>query len=117
MVQVIWKMLILYPKTSKEFYHRKKFQKSIMHWRWSVKKTVLKNFVKLTGKHLCWSIFFNKNTGLQACNFIQKRLKQGCFPDNIAKLLRITILKNVCERLLLRVFPFMLVLTFSYMKK
>ena len=111
MVQVIWKMLILYPKTSKEFYHRKKFRKSIMDWRCSVKKTALKNFAKFTGKHLCWSIFFNKNAGLQACNFIQKRLKQGCFPDNIP------ILKNVCERLLLSVFPFMLVWTFSYMKK
>ena len=26
-------------------------------------KGVLKNFTKLTGKHLCWNLFFNKVTG------------------------------------------------------
>ena len=34
------------------------------HWRQSVKKDVLKNFTKFTGKHLCWSLFLIK---LQAC--------------------------------------------------
>ena len=29
----------------------------------SVKKGVLKNFAKLTGKHLCRSVFFNKVLG------------------------------------------------------
>ena len=33
---------------------------------------VLSNFVKLTGKHLCQSLFFNKNAGL--------RLWKRCFP-------------------------------------
>ena len=28
------------------------------HWRSSVKKDVLKNFSKFTGKHLCQSLFF-----------------------------------------------------------
>ena len=32
--------------------------------RCSVKKSVLRNFVKFTGKHLCHSLFFNKVTGL-----------------------------------------------------
>ena len=27
------------------------------------KKVVLKNFAKFTGKHLCWSLFFNKVAG------------------------------------------------------
>ena len=31
------------------------------------KKGVLRNFTKLTGKHLCQSLFFNK----VACNFIK----------------------------------------------
>ena len=33
----------------------------------SVKKDVLRNFAKLTGKHLCQSLFFNKvaSLGLQ----------------------------------------------------
>ena len=30
------------------------------HPRYSIRKGVLKNFAKLTGKHLCQSLFFNK---------------------------------------------------------
>ena len=30
------------------------------HRRCSVKKDVLKNLAKFLGKHLCWSLFFNK---------------------------------------------------------
>ena len=41
------------------------------HQRCSVKKGVLRNFAKLTGKHLCQSLFLNKVTGA-ACNFIKK---------------------------------------------
>ena len=29
-------------------------------WRCSVRKGVLRNFTKFTGKHLCQSLFFNK---------------------------------------------------------
>ena len=35
-------------------------------------KGVLKNFSKITGKHLCQGLFFNKVAGLKACNFIKK---------------------------------------------
>ena len=44
------------------------------HRRCSVRKGVLRNFAKFTGKHLCQSLFFNKVAGLrpQACNFIKK---------------------------------------------
>ena len=41
------------------------------HLRCSVKKGVLRNFIKFTGKHLCQRSFFNKVAGL-ACNFIKK---------------------------------------------
>ena len=58
------------------------------------KKTVLKNFATSTGKHLCQNLFFNKNAGLQGPSFIKKRL---------VKFLRTPILKNICERLLLKV--------------
>ena len=69
------------------------------------KKTVLKNFAIFIGKHLCWSLFFNKNAEFQACSFfLKKRLQHKFFLDNIAKFLRTAILKNICERLLLRVF-------------
>ena len=44
---------------------------------------------------------FNKVTGLHILNFIKKRLQYRCFPVNIGKFLRRTILKNIIERLLL----------------
>ena len=42
---------------------------------------------------------FNKR--LKACNFIKKMLQPKCFAVNIAKFVRTSILKNICERLLL----------------
>ena len=44
------------------------------HQRCSMKKGALRNFPKLTGKHLCQRLFFNRVAGLcpQACNFIKK---------------------------------------------
>ena len=46
---------------------------------------------------------FNKVASLEACDLIKKRLQLSCFPLNIAKFLRTPILKNICERMLLRV--------------
>ena len=46
---------------------------------------------------------FYKKDGLQACNFIKKRLHHRYFPVNIAKFLRTSILKNTCEWLLLEI--------------
>ena len=63
------------------------------------KKNVLRNFVKLTAKQLCWGLFFNKKTDW-ACNFI-KKLQHRCFSENFAKILRTAVLKNTCEWLLL----------------
>ena len=34
------------------------------HRMFSIKKVVLRNFSKFTGKHLCQSLFFNKAAGL-----------------------------------------------------
>ena len=45
---------------------------------------------------------------LTACNFIKKRLQHRCFPVNVAKFLRTSILKNICERLLLKFISAML---------
>ena len=44
------------------------------HRRCSVKKGVLRNLAKFTGKHLCQRLFFNKVAGLRpkVCNFIKK---------------------------------------------
>ena len=45
--------------------------------------------------------FFIKVTGLNACNFIKKRLRHRYFLVNIAKYLRTPNLKKILERLLL----------------
>ena len=37
----------------------------------------------------------NKVAGFQACNFNKKILRHRCFPVNIGKFLRTTILKNI----------------------
>ena len=69
-----------------------------------LQKAVLKSFSIFTEKHLCWSLFLNKNAGLQSWNFIKKRLQHRFFSVNIAKFLRTPVLKNICERLFER-FP------------
>ena len=35
-------------------------------------KSVLRNFKKFTGKHLCWNLFFNKVSGLRPATFLKK---------------------------------------------
>ena len=50
------------------------------------------------------SLFNNKVTGIQASNFIKKRLHRKCFPVKFVKFLRTPILKNIYERLLLKIF-------------
>ena len=56
------------------------------------KKDVLKNFAKLTGKHLCQSLFFNNVVGLRSATLLKKRLSHRRFPVNFAKFLRATFL-------------------------
>ena len=73
------------------------------HRRRSLKKGVLK-FRKFHRKTPVLESLFSKVAGLRACNFIKKRLQQRCFPVKFAKFLRTTILKNICEQLLLNFF-------------
>ena len=58
------------------------------------KKGVLRNFVKLTGKHLCQSLFFNKVVALRPATLLKKRLWHRHFPTNFAKFLRTPFLQN-----------------------
>ena len=44
------------------------------------KRGVLRIFAKLTGKHLCRSLFFNKVAGLRSATSLKKRLLHRCFP-------------------------------------
>ena len=71
------------------------------HRRCSVRKSVLRNFAKFTGKRLCQSLLFNKVTGLRAATLLKKRLWHRCFPVNIAKSLRTPFSQNTSGRLLL----------------
>ena len=45
-------------------------------------------------------VFYSKFCGIILKNVIKRRLQHSCFPVNIAKLLRIPILKNIWEQLL-----------------
>ena len=70
------------------------------HRRYSIRKGVLRNFGKFTGKHLCQSLFVNKVVGRPA-TLLKKRLWHRCFPMNFAKFLRTPFLQNTSGRLLL----------------
>ena len=52
-------------------------------------------------KTLVLESLFNKAAGLKACNFIKARPQNRYFPVKLVKFLRTSILKNMCERLLL----------------
>ena len=64
-----------------------------------LKKGVLRNFAKFTGKQLCQGFFFNKGAG--PATLLKKRLWHRCFPVNFAKFLRIPFLQNTSGQLLL----------------
>ena len=66
-----------------------------------MKKGVIRNFAKFTGKHLCQSLLFNKVAGLRPTILLKKRLWHSCFPVNFAKFLRTPFLQNTFGRLLL----------------
>ena len=46
---------------------------SSSHWGCSVRKGVLRNFAKFTGKHPCQSIFLNKVSGLRPVTLLKHR--------------------------------------------
>ena len=51
--------------------------------RCNYRSSVLKNFAKFTGKHLCQSFFFNKVASLD----LKKKLWHSCFPVILANFL------------------------------
>ena len=72
------------------------------HQRCSLKKGVLRNFTKFTGKHLCQSLFFYKVVGLRPATLLKKRLWHRCFSVKFVKFLRTPLLQNTSGRVLLR---------------
>ena len=53
-----------------------------------MKKGVLRNFTKFTGKRLSQSLFFDKVAGMRPATLFKKRLWHMSFPVNFAKFLR-----------------------------
>ena len=43
------------------------------------KNGIHKDFAKFTGKHLCWSLFFDKVSGLQPATLLKRDSKAGVF--------------------------------------
>ena len=48
-------------------------------------KYKIKKFTIFTGKHLCWSLFFNENAGLKLATLVKRDSNTGVF---------LTILRN-----------------------
>ena len=69
-----------------------------------MQKGVLGNFTKLTGKHLCKSLFLNKVAGLRPATLLKKRLWYRCFPVNFVKFVRTPFLQSISGWLLLYLF-------------
>ena len=60
-----------------------------------MKKGVIRNFTKFTGKHLCHT-FFNKVAAL-----LKKRQWHRCYPVKFEKFLRTPLVQNMSGRLVL----------------
>ena len=73
------------------------------HQMCSLRKGVLRNFAKFTGKHLCQSPFLNKVAGLSPAALLKRSLWHRCFPMNLAKFLRTPFLQITSGRLLLEI--------------
>ena len=58
------------------------------HQRCSLKKGVLRDFAKFTGKQLCQNLFFNKVAALMPATLLKKELWHRYFPVNFAKFLK-----------------------------
>ena len=67
-----------------------------------MKKGVLRNFTKFTGKHLRQSPFFNK-VGSSKATLLKTRLWHRCFPLNFTEFLRTPFVQNTFGWLLLTV--------------
>ena len=111
MTQEIWKNVSFIPKDVQKFYHHIKFCKSIANSEVFYKKTCSWKFHKKTPE---LESLFNKMQAYRPANLLKRPSSIGIFLTVIAKFLRTAILKNICERMFLRVFPFMLVWRFPY---
>ena len=66
------------------------------------RKSVLRNFEKFTGKHLCQGLLFNKAAGLRTVTLLKKRFWYRCFPVNFSKFLKTPSITKHLRWLLLK---------------
>ena len=66
------------------------------------RKGVLRNFEKLSRKHLCQSLLFNKVAGLRTVTLLKKRFWYRCFPVNFSKFLKTPSITKHLRWLLLK---------------
>ena len=78
--------------------------------RCSVKKVFL-NISSYSQENICVGAYFLIKL-MKVCNCIKKRLQRSWFHVNIEKFLGTPILKNICERLLLQIIHWKLMLSF-----
>ena len=103
---------------------------SSSHRECSIKKVLLKNFVKFTGKHLCQSLFFDKVAGPRPATLLKKETlaqvvswefcdilnntfspehqlatTSGCFPVHFAKLIVTLFYRTLPGDCILLTFP------------
>ena len=76
------------------FFRVKLIQFRSSHRRCSLKQGDIKNFARLTGKHLCQSLFLNKVAGLTLQFLLKRRLWHRCFLVNFSKLFRTLIYRT-----------------------
>ena len=67
----------------------------------SVWKSVLRNLVKFTGKHLCQSLILNKVAALRPAVLLKRQTLAQLFSCEFYKFLRTPILQNCSRRLIL----------------
>ena len=72
------------------------------HRRCSVRKGVLRNFAKFTGKHLCQSLFFNKVAALRLATLLIKETLAQVFSCEFCEISNNTFFTEYSGRLLLK---------------
>ena len=81
--------------------HHRCLASRISHQKCFMKKGVVWNCAKLTGKHLYERLFFNEVADLRPATLLKKRLWHMRFPVSFAKCIRPPFLQNISGRLFL----------------
>ena len=79
-----------------------------------VRKGILRNFTKFTGKHLCQGLFFNIVVGPRPATLLKKRLWHKCFPVDFVKFPRTSFLQNTSGDCFCRSLRYEIILKFDH---